>query len=194
MQVKIEETKRLLAGFFDVDVATLQYEKFAGGFSESVKRYNLKRGQAVAVLLYLEDSQQLLLIRQFRYAVYATGDGGWIDEIVAGVIDPGENAETCARREALEETGFQVNKLEKIATVYSTPGITTEQIHVFMGYTNSQDQLHAGGGLEEEHEDIQLLLLNRQEAWQALQEKRFKDAKTILALQYFFLSQPQSIK
>lgn len=188
MIVKIHKTERLLSGFFDVDKATLQYERFNGEFSEIVPRYNLLRGQAVAVLIYLEDTEQLVLIRQFRYAVYKAGGDGWITETVAGVIDAGESPETCAKRECIEESGFKLNRLEKIATVFSTPGITTEQIHIFLGISTSKDQIHAGGGLEEEHEDIQLLYLTKNEAARALKEQRFNDAKTILALQYFLLN------
>ncbi len=187
MEVKILKTERLLSGFFDVDKATLQYERFDGHFSETVHRYNLLRGQAVAVLIYLEDTKQVVLIRQFRYAVYRAGGDGWITETVAGVIDAGESPETCAKRECLEESGFKLKRLEKIATVFSTPGITTEQIHIFFGISTSGDQIQAGGGLEEEHEDIQLLYLTRDEVIKALKEQRFEDAKTILALQYFLL-------
>jgi nudix-type nucleoside diphosphatase (YffH/AdpP family) len=107
---------------------------------------------------------------------------------VAGVIDAGETPETCARRECLEESGFKINRLEKVATVFSTPGITTERIHIFLGISTSKDQLHAGGGLEEEHEDIQLLFLSRDEAARMLKEQHLEDAKTILALQYFLLN------
>ncbi len=194
MDVKIQKTERLLSGFFDVDKVTLQYERFNGSFSESVHRYNLLRGQAVAVLIFLEDTKELVLIRQFRYAVYKAGGEGWITEVVAGVMDAGESPEVCARRECLEESGFKLNRLEKIATVFSTPGITTEQIHIFLGISTSKDQLHAGGGLEEEHEDIQLLFLSIDEAFRMLKEQRFEDAKTILALQYFLLNHDTSAK
>lgn len=188
MDVKIHKNERVLSGFFDVDVATLQYEKFDGTFSQSVIRYNLERPEAVAVLIYLQDKDKLLLIRQFRYADYARRTRGWIDEIVAGVIDKGETPLACARRETIEETGYEIHNYEHIASVYSTPGITTELVHIYLGLANSTDLKHTGGGLDEEHEDIKLIELTRQEAWDRLKNKTFIDAKTILSLQYFFLN------
>lgn len=189
MQVKIIDKKRLLSGFFDVDVATIRFEKFAGGLSAPVKRYNLKRSEAVAALIYVQDIQRLLLIRQFRYADYVHRGKGWITEIVAGVIDPGETPLECVRRETLEEIGYEVNAFQPIASVYSTPGITTERIHIFLGLANSNDRKNDGGGLNVEHEDIQLIEWTIEEAREHLLTGTLEDAKTILALQYFFLQE-----
>ena len=187
MQVKILEKQRLLSGFFDVDVAMVQFEKFDGGFSAPVKRYNLLRGEAVAALIYLQDVKRLVLIRQFRYADYAHRCQGWIEEIVAGVIDEGESPLECIRRETIEETGYEVNEFQHIASVYSTPGITTERVHIYLGIANSSDLKHSGGGLDVEHEDIQLLEWTTEEAKDKLMQGKLEDAKTILAMQYFFL-------
>lgn len=191
MKVKILERKRLLDNFFQIDVATLQYEKFSGGWSQAVKRFNVERGEAVAALIYLTDVQRLILIRQFRFAVYERTGDGWIDEIVAGVIDAGESPLECIRRECIEEAGYEINDFKKIAQFYSTPGITTEKIHLFIGYGTSADKKHSGGGLEEEHEDIQLIELTPQQAYEKILNGKFEDGKTILALEHFFLLHPE---
>ena len=188
MKVKIHKTERLLSSFFNVDVATLQHEKFDGTWSETVKRYNLKRNEAVAVLVFLQDINRLILIKQFRYAAHVSRNEGWVDEIVAGVMESGETPLECARRECIEETGYEIQKFELIASAFSSPGITTELMHLYIGYANSTDKLHAGGGLTEEHEDIQLLDFTPEEAQHKLQKREFNDAKTILALQYFLSS------
>ncbi len=188
MEVKILKKKRLLDDFFKVDAAELQYEKFDGKFSEPVRRLNLERGEAVAVLIYVRDRDSFVLIRQFRFAVYETGRDGWIDEIVAGVLDKeGETPVECARREVREEAGYEVNEFEKIGTIFVSPGITTERIHLFIGFCNAQDKRFTGGGLAEEHEDIQIVEWTREKAWEKLQNKEIEDGKTVLALQYFFL-------
>ena len=191
MKVKILNRERLLDDFFKVDVATLQYEKFNGGWSEPVRRFNLERGEAVAVLIYLEDIDRFVIIRQFRYAAFQRGESGWIDEIVAGVIDPGEEPVESARRECIEETGYEIERFEHIATAFSSPGITTERVYIYIGYCTSEDKNYSGGGLDEEHEDIEIVELSREDACRKLLNKEFMDGKTILALQHFFMIHPE---
>ncbi|MHB2153154.1 NUDIX domain-containing protein [Calditrichota bacterium GD2] len=188
MKVKILKKERLLDDFFKVDSAELIHEKFDGTLSPVVRRLNLERGQAVAVLIHLTDRDSLVLIRQFRYAVYEAGEDGWIDEIVAGVLDD-ESPEACARRECLEEAGYELERLEHMATIYVSPGITTERIHIFIGYTDSTKRINDGGGLESENEDIQVVEWTREEAFKKLMNKEIEDGKTLLAIQHFFLNE-----
>jgi ADP-ribose pyrophosphatase len=187
MQVKILDAKSLLNDFFSVSEARLQHEKFDGGWSAPVRRLNLDRGEAVAVLIYVQDIQRFVLVRQFRYAVYLADEGGWIDEIVAGVLD-GDTPLQCARRECIEEAGYEIDRFEPIATVYSSPGITTERVYVYIGFCNQADKKYSGGGVDHEHEDIQIVELSRDEALEKLRRKEFNDGKTIMALQHFFLN------
>jgi len=186
MQVKILESKRVLDDYFQVDDVTLQHEKFSGSLTEPVRRLNLERGEAVAVLIYLRDKDTFIIVRQFRYAAYISSDSGWIDEIVAGVLDEDDPA-ACAKRECIEETGYEINEFHKIGYVYPTPGITSERIHVFIGYGSSTDKKFKGGGLDTEHEDIQILEIPKATAYKKAALGEFKDAKTILAIQNFQL-------
>ncbi len=188
MKVQILKKERLLDDFFKVDRADLIFEKFDGTLSPVVRRLNLERGQAVAVLIYLPDKEAFVLTRQFRYAVYEAGEEGWIEEIVAGVLDE-ESPEACARRECLEETGYELNRLEHITTIYVSPGITTERVHLFLGYSTAKQKIAEGGGVASENEDIQVIEWSREEAWHRLQNKTIEDGKTVLALQYFFLKE-----
>ena len=187
MEVKILNIERILDDFFQVDSARLQFEKFSGGWSAPVRRLNLERGEAVAVLIYLKDVDKFVLIRQFRYAAHVACADGWIDEIVAGVLDD-EDPLACAKRECIEESGYEIDDFRLIASVFSTPGITTERVHIFLGLCESTDKKYSGGGLDEEHEDIQLVELSREDARKRLDNGGFNDGKTILALQYFFLN------
>lgn len=190
MKVKIIDRECLLDDFFRVDAARLQYEKFDGTFSEPVRRLNLNRGEAVAVLIYLKDRDSFVLIRQFRFALYEAGREGWIDEIVAGVLDKkGESPQECAKREAIEEAGYEIKELEPIGTIFVSPGITTERVHLFIGYCTSEDKKFAGGGLDAEHEDIKIVEWDRETAKRKLMNKEIEDGKTVLALQHFFLGE-----
>ena len=188
MEVKIIESKRVFDDFFQVDDIILQHEKFSGSLTEPVRRLNLERGQAVAVLIYLQDKESFVLVRQFRYAAFISSDTGWIDEIVAGVLE-GDNPIECAKRECIEETGYDIDKFDKIGFVYSTPGITSERVHLYIGYCNSYDKKFEGGGLDTEHEDIQIIEISKDEAYKKTARGEFKDGKTILAIQHFQLKE-----
>lgn len=86
---------------------------------------------AAAVVPLLSDpggaDPQVLLIRQYRYAA-----GGPIWEVPAGVLEPGESPDDCARRELEEETGARAERIEYLTTIYTTPGFTDERIHLFL--------------------------------------------------------------
>lgn len=184
MNVKILKKETLLKDFFKVDVVELQHEKFAGGWGNSIRRLNLDRGEAAAVLIYLEDKDSFVLVRQFRYAVYESGGDGWIDEVVAGVLENDTPIE-CAKRECLEETGYRIRRLEKMGSVYSTPGITSERVHLFIGFCKSADKIKKGGGVDHENEDIQVLEIPRKELLNKLNKHELNDMKSIILLQYF---------
>jgi ADP-ribose pyrophosphatase len=187
MEAKIIKRKCLLDDFFKVDELIVQHQKFSGGWSKEVRRLNLERGESVAVLIYLEDKDHFVLVRQFRIAVYETGGSGWIEEIVAGVLDE-DNPLECAKRECIEEAGYEIEKFEYVGHIYSSPGITTESVHLYIGYCKSVDQKHPGGGLVHEHEDIEIVEISTEKALENLNNGYYHDGKTILALSYFFLN------
>ncbi len=139
----------------------------------------------MAVLIYLEDKDSFVLVRQFRYAVYEAGESGWINEIVAGVLDD-ESPIECAKRECLEETGYAIQKFKYLGCVFSTPGITSEQVHLYIGFCKSTDKVNEGGGVDHEHEDILVVEIPREKAVKMLNNLDFTDMKTILVLQNFF--------
>jgi len=88
----------------------------------------LRHPGAAAVVPFLDD-EQILMIRQFRYAT-----GGELMEIPAGKLDPGEAPEACAIRELEEETGYRAGRLEKLGAIWTSPGFTDEIIHLFAAY------------------------------------------------------------
>src|SRR5690242_11784144 len=83
---------------------------------------------AAAVLPFLENGD-VLLVRQYRHAA-----GGYLLEIPAGKLDPGEAPEACALRETEEEVGQRIGRLEKLGAILTTPGFTDEIIHLYAGY------------------------------------------------------------
>jgi nudix-type nucleoside diphosphatase (YffH/AdpP family) len=113
-------------------------------------------GRAVCVLPYDPERRVALLIQQFRAPVfYAEGVTDLI-EAPAGLLDEAD-AEDGARREAYEETGLRLGRLEPVASVWTIPGISTERIELFLGAYREDDRIGEGGGLAEEGEDITVI-------------------------------------
>ncbi|KQP30502.1 NUDIX hydrolase [Methylobacterium sp. Leaf104] len=110
-------------------------------------------GRAAAVLPYDPTRRVALLVEQFRTpAFYAAGVTSVL-EAPAGLLDESE-PEDGARREAYEETGVRLGALEAVACGWSMPGISTEQMDLFLAPYEARDRVGPGGGLIGEHEDI----------------------------------------
>jgi ADP-ribose pyrophosphatase len=186
-KVAIKHTRRLYDGFFKVDQATLQFERFDGSMSPDVTRYNFNRGDSVCVLLHNPQADTLILINQFRYPAYINDGPGWLLELPAGSVSPGEAPDHTARRELIEEVGYQVEELEPVITIYPSPGGTSERIYIYYARISRRDRKTPGGGLSTEHEDIQTVEIPIKEAFEMLREGRLMDAKTIVALQWLAL-------
>jgi nudix-type nucleoside diphosphatase (YffH/AdpP family) len=172
---------------FKILRARLRYEKFNGQMSAEVERIVFERGNAVGILLYDEEQDLVFLIKQFRYPAYLHDGPGWIIEIVAGMQDKGRDALTVAQSELVEEIGYQVDHLEFLCSFYMSPGGTSEKMNLYLGYLHHAEQIHAGGGLASEHEDIQLIKVPLSQALQMIQQGDICDAKTIIALQQLAL-------
>ena len=185
MKVRILKKNREYDGFFKIDKTVLQHEKFNGEMSEEMTRLDFNRGNTVAVLLYDEEKDSVILIKQFRYSAYVNHGPGWILEIVAGIIDEGRDAVSVARSELMEEAGYEVDDLEFISRFYVSPGGTSERIDLYLGLAHQQ--IGSGGGKPSEGEDIQVLEMPFQKAMKMVETGEICDAKTIIALQWLQL-------
>lgn len=85
------------------------------------------RHPGAAAIVPVDADGRVHLIRQFRHAA-----GGYIYEVPAGTLNPGEAPETCAARELIEEAGLRTNRLERLGSILTTPGFTDEVIHLFL--------------------------------------------------------------
>lgn len=141
-------------GFFQLDDVTLTHPRFDGG-TETVRRETFVGTDATLVLPYDPISDRVVLIEQFRVGPYRRGDPlPWMLEPVAGLIDPGETAESTAFREAREEAGITLGALEPMPGGYPSPGATAEYFHMFIGLTDLRDYRPRQAGLADEGEDI----------------------------------------
>ncbi len=155
--------------------------------SASLTREVVERGHATAVLPYDPRRDEIVLIEQFRIGPYAAGRDPWVVEIVAGIIDAGENAVDVARREAREEAGLEIDELEPVAAAFLTPGACSEHVDIFCGRTDTSD---AGGihGLEHEGEDIRVLVEPYARVQELLEQGLIANVITIVALQWLMLN------
>ena len=180
--------------------ARLQYQRFDGQMTSAITRISFERGDSVGVLLYDPHDDAVILVRQFRYPVYAgldpaqrDGDGAWqawILEVVAGVKDTDLSVTEVANKELLEEAGYRIaGDLQPIATFYVSPGGSSEHIHLFLGEVDRRHQAALGGGVIAEGEDTQIVVVPRAEALAMIARGEICDAKTIIALQHLALRQ-----
>lgn len=144
------------------------------------------RGNGATILLYNKENKTVILTRQFRLPTYINGNpNGMLIEACAGLLDL-DNAEDCIRRETEEETGFTIREVKKIFEAYMSPGSVTEILHFFIA-EYSRDMKTSEGGGEGENEDIEVLELPFEKAWQMIETGEIKDGKTIMLLQYMKL-------
>lgn len=149
------------AGFFSVDVYHLRHQRFDGSLSARLTREVFVVGDAVTVLPYDPVRDRVLLIEQFRMGPFGRGDPlPWQLEAIAGRIDPGETPEDAARREAVEEAGLVLGRLEKVAEYYPTPGAVAEYLYSYVALCDLPDGVAGVFGAEAEGEDIKGHLLS----------------------------------
>jgi ADP-ribose pyrophosphatase len=149
--------------------------RFPDGSIGSLEMIRHPGASAVVPLLDTDaDDPTVLLIRQYRYAA-----DGYLYEIPAGRLDPGESPMECAHRELAEETGYRAARVEPLFTMFTTPGFTDEKIHLFLA-----TGLTAGDAHREADEFLELVPTKLSRALSMVEQGEIKDAKTALALLY----------
>ena len=145
------------------------------------KREVYDRGNGATILLYSRERQSVVLTRQFRVATWVNGnEDGMLIEACAGLLDADE-PEVCARKEAMEETGFQVGEVEKVFELYMSPGGVTEIVYFYLAEYSDSQREGAGGGVEDE--DIDVLEIPFSQAMAMVKNGDIRDGKTVILLQ-----------
>lgn len=165
-----------------VKKTTIELKRRNGEWQRQV-RETYDRGDGAGVLLYNRDKRSVILTRQFRFPVFAHGEAGYLIEVVAGKLD-GDHPVTTARKEAEEESGYRVHDVELVMSAYMSPGSVTEKLSLFIAEYDADSKVSAGGGLEDEGEDIEVLELDIDQALSMIETGEIADAKTITLLQH----------
>ena len=157
------------------------------GTWQSQNREVFDRKHAAAVLPIDPVRGTVILIRQFRLPPFLTGYRKPLVEVIAGALD-GDEPETCARREAVEEAGVGIYDLKEVCHCFMSPGAVTERMHLYVAHYSAESRTADGGGLADEGEDIEVLELPLGDAVAMIARGEICDAKTIILLQYAALN------
>jgi ADP-ribose pyrophosphatase len=189
LKIEVDQRETLFDSFLRVDRLKLRHSLFAGGWSELMTRELILRPRAVGVLLFDTAQQQVVLVRQIRVGMLDEGQNPWLLELVAGMVESGEEPIEVAARESLEEANTKPQDLLQICEYYNSPGISNERITLFCGRV---DATQAGGifGLDAEHEDIEVVVLSLADALAKVASGEINNAMSIIALQWLQLNQP----
>lgn len=187
--VEILETSLCHEGHLRVERLQLRCRRFEGDWSEPFQREVLKREPGVGVLLYDPDSDQILMVEQFRVGCLDDRQNGpWALELVAGLVDEGETAEQVAVRESEEEAGIRIDRLLPITSYYNSPGGSAEKLSIFCARFDASQVSPGIYGLASESENIRSCLVAREEAEAAVATGRINNAMSIIALQWLQLN------
>ena len=165
---------------------TFDYQN-SNGTWESHVREVYDRGNGAAVLLYNDEKDTVILTRQLRIPTYFNdNEDGMLIEVCAGLLD-NHDPETAIKKEIKEETGYRLERVEKVLELYMSPGSVTETIHLFIASYTPIEKVSAGGGAPDESEDIEVLEYTFTQAYHMIQTGEIKDAKTVILLQHLML-------
>ena len=183
--VEILERSWIYSGFVKLESVTLRHRLFEDGrFGRELKREMTHRREAAGVFIHDPKTEKFLLIEQFRLGAFNSEDTPWQLEIIAGLIDDGEDAISCLKREAIEEAGCHLQDVQFLHRYYPSTGACDE---IFSLYVATADLTQAGGifGEVSEGEDIKVHLFDYQDLTSLLQSGYVSNAALIIALQWF---------
>lgn len=188
-KITIQKTELLSDNWYILNKVTFDYNKESDD-PETQVREVYDRGNGAVILLYNSAKKTVVLTRQFRLPTYLNGNtSGMLIEACAGMLDE-DNPIDCIIRETEEETGYRLSSVKKVFQSYMSPGAVTEILHFFIGEYQPEMKVSEGGGLAEEHENIEVLEYPFNEAYQMITSGEITDAKTIMLLQYAKINLP----
>jgi len=185
--VKILKSETLYQGFFRCNKYTLKHKLFSGEWSEPVEREFFERGKAAGLLAYDKHNDSVVLVEQFRFGAMQSDQSPWLFELIAGIIEEGEDAQSVVKREAFEEAGLQIGQCQFMLRYFVSPGGTTETLDLFIANVDSRN-VEGIFGLAEESEDIRVHVVPRQQAYEWVKTGKINNAATIIGLQWLELN------
>lgn len=188
--ITIQKSEILSDSWYVLNKVTFDYQMMDLQEPKTQVREVYERGNGAVILLYNTTKKSIILTRQFRLPTYLNGNAsGMLIEACAGMLDE-DNPVECIIRETEEETGYRLSSVKKVFQSYMSPGAVTEILHFFIGEYQPEMKVSDGGGLVDEHENIEVLEYSFNEAYQMIASGEIIDAKTIMLLQYAKINLP----
>lgn len=181
VKIEIVAEQREYDGYLKIEKAIIKETSEAG--EVTYNRFALNRPNAVAILVYNSDEDTVILVRQHRYPVHVqSGFDSHILEIPAGKIDGDEDSRTAAIREIKEEIGYDIKegKIIFMSEYFPSPGYSSEMISLFAATVKNEDKTSEGGGVEGEHENIEIFNVPVNEFFEMITSGEIIDGKTIM--------------
>ncbi len=181
-RVRVIQSQVLSDDWYLLKKTTFDFRRADGSWQRQ-QRETYDRGNGATLLLYQLALRRVILVRQFRFPAYVNGHDGMLVEAPAGLLDQASPEERI-RAEAEEETGYRVGAVRKVFEAFMSPGSVTEKLYFFVAEYDSTSKVSAGGGIESEGEDIEVLEIPFEEALAMIRRGEIADGKTIMLLQY----------
>lgn len=185
MTVELRRVETAWQGFLTVMVATC-----AGPDGQTFRREIEHHGRAACVLPYDPERRTALLVNLPRAPVIWAGGPPELLEAPAGMIE-NEDAEETAIREAMEETGVVLRRLEPVGSPFSMPGISSERIDLFLAEYGAADRTRPGGGVEGENEHITVEEVPLALLWTWAEQRRIEDLKSLALILALKVRRPE---
>jgi len=184
-EIRIIDDRILSDDWYSLKKYTFDLQRSNGDWQRQ-SREVYDRGNGATILLYNRDKKTVILTRQFRFPVFMNGHDGYLIETAAGLLD-NMDPEKRIKAEAEEETGFRVSRVQKVFEAYMSPGSVTEKLYFYIAEYDAGDKAGAGGGIEAEGEDIEVLEWPLDAALAAIENGLIVDGKTIMLLYHVAL-------
>ena len=185
-RIRVHDVRLLSDNHYTLKTTTFEWRR-ANGEWQTQRRETYDRGNGAVLLPYNLAQRSVVLVKQFRYPAYVNGYDELMIEAAAGLLD-NASPEARIRAEAEEETGYRLGEITKVFEAFMSPGSVTEKLHFFVAEYEAKMRVGAGGGIESEGEEIEVLELAIDAALAMIADGRIVDAKTIMLLQHAALN------
>jgi nudix-type nucleoside diphosphatase (YffH/AdpP family) len=185
MSAEIVNTKIAYQGWGKYVIASI---RLADG--QVIKREIEHHGDAIAVLPYDPQRKVAILVRQLRAPVLLAAKEPDLLESIAGMIDD-DGPEETVRRESLEEVGLRLGAVEHVGRMWTSPGVSTERMDLYLAAYTDTDRIGDGGGLAEDHENITVVEMSLDELARAADAGTLADMKLFALVQTLRFRRPE---